>query len=92
MPPGTGEREYLPVLERALAMTMSFKPDILAISAGFDTFKECPIAQFRLDVGTYRKIGRLIADTNLPRFAVLEGGYAEEMPEVVESFLSGYGE
>ena len=92
LPPGTSERDYLPVLERALTLVKGFQPEMLAISAGFDTYKECPIAQFKLEATTYRRIGRMIADTDLPRFAALEGGYADAMPELIENFLTGFGE
>lgn len=90
LPPGTTEREYLPVFERALGRALDFKPDLLAVSAGFDTYKEDPIAGLRLEKKTYRLLGRLMAETKLPRFAVLEGGYAEELPLLVESFLNGF--
>jgi len=90
LPPFTGEADYLPVLEAALRKILDFKPDLLAVSAGFDTYKECPLAQFRLEKATYRKIGRLLAETKLKRFAVLEGGYAEDLPVLIENFLTGF--
>ena len=90
LPPFTGEREYLPVLEQAIENVLKFKPDILGVSAGFDTYKECPIAQMKLEKGTYTKIGKLIAQTKLKRFAVLEGGYAPDLPVLIENFLNGF--
>ncbi|HVE14596.1 MAG TPA: histone deacetylase [Elusimicrobiota bacterium] len=90
LPAGTGEDEYLRRLEPALQDLLDFKPDLLAVSAGFDTFERCPIAGLRLKRGSYRKIGALLAGTKLKRFAVLEGGYAAEVPELVEEFLSGF--
>ena len=48
------------------------------------------IAGFKLDKGTYRRIGSLIAQTKLKRFAALEGGYAEDLPLLVENFLDGF--
>jgi hypothetical protein len=35
-------------------------------------------------------MGRLIAETRLPRFAVLEGGYADALPLLVERFIDGF--
>lgn len=87
---GTGEDEYFAELEPALQDLLDFKPDALAVSAGFDTYKEDPIAGLRLDKKTYKRIGALLAQTKLPRFAVLEGGYAEAVPELVERFLDGF--
>lgn len=90
LPPGTGELHYLKALEGALKEAMSFKPDLLAVSAGFDTYKECPIAQLKLDASTYKRIGKLLAETRLKRFAVLEGGYADALPLLIERFLDGF--
>jgi acetoin utilization deacetylase AcuC-like enzyme len=90
VPPGTGGAAYVPVVERALADLRAFGPDILAVSAGFDTFKECPIASLALDAPDYRRVGELIAATGWPRFAVLEGGYAPQLPVLIENFLRGF--
>lgn len=90
LPPGTGEADYLRTLEQALQPLLDFKPEVLAVSAGFDTYKECPIAQLQLEKKTYRRIGEMIASTKLKRLAVLEGGYAEAMPILIENFLDGF--
>jgi acetoin utilization deacetylase AcuC-like enzyme len=88
--PFTGEADYLKTLEKAIEKVLAFKPDLLGVSAGFDTYKECPIAQLRLERATYRRMGKLIADSGLKRFALLEGGYAEDLPILVENFLHGF--
>jgi acetoin utilization deacetylase AcuC-like enzyme len=90
LPPGTGETAYLKTLDSALRAVLDFRPTVLAVSAGFDTYKECPIAGLRLERATYRRIGSLLGQTGLNRFAVLEGGYAAELPILVENFLTGF--
>lgn len=90
LPEGTGEENYIRALEPALGRLLNFKPDLLAVSAGFDTYHEDPIAGLKLHKKTYARIGRLLAATKLKRFAVLEGGYAEAVPLLVESFLDGF--
>jgi acetoin utilization deacetylase AcuC-like enzyme len=90
LPPFTGEAFYLKELDKALDELLAFKPELLAVSAGFDTYKEDPIAQLKLDKKTYRHIGSLIAQTKLKRFAVLEGGYSTDMPLLIEHFLDGF--
>ncbi len=90
LPPGTGEAAYLKTLEGVLEALLAFKPAVLAVSAGFDTYKEDPIAQLKLEKKTYARMGRMIAQTGLPRFAALEGGYAEDLPVLIENFLSGF--
>jgi acetoin utilization deacetylase AcuC-like enzyme len=88
--PGTGETEYLQALEEALKVLLDFRPDVLAVSAGFDTYRDCPIAQLRLEKKSYRRIGDMIAQTGLKRFAVLEGGYSEDLPILIENFLDKF--
>lgn len=88
--PGTGEAAYLKALEAALEKTLAFKPELLAVSAGFDTYKECPLAALRLEASTYKRMGKLLAGTGLKRFALLEGGYAEALPLLIERFLDGF--
>ncbi len=90
IPPFTGEAPYLKEVERAVGLILDFKPDVLAVSAGFDTYKEDPIAQLKLEKKTYRRLGSLLAQTKLKRFAVLEGGYAEDLPLLIEGFLDGF--
>jgi len=90
LPEGTDGDQYLRAFEPALEAVLASKPDLLAVSAGFDAYKDDPIAGLKLDRATFRKIGALLAATKLPRFATLEGGYSEELPKLVESFLDGF--
>lgn len=90
LPPGTSEAPYLRALDTALQGVLDFKPDVLAVSAGFDTYKEDPLAGLKLDKGTYKRIGQRLSQTGLRRFAILEGGYAEDLPLLIENFLNGF--
>jgi len=66
-----------------------FDPDLMAVSAGFDTYKLDPIAGLSLEQETYGEIGRMLKALNKPTFAVLEGGYSRDLPECVYQFLTG---
>ncbi len=90
LPEGTDGDAYLRAFEPALERVLAFKPDVLAVSAGFDAYKGDPIAGLKLDRATFKTIGALLAQTGLPRFAALEGGYSEDLPRLVESFLDGF--
>jgi acetoin utilization deacetylase AcuC-like enzyme len=90
LPVGTDGDDYLSAFEPALEGALALKPDLLAVSAGFDAYKEDPIAGLKLDRATFKTIGELLAQTKLPRFATLEGGYSEDLPRLVESFLDGF--
>jgi acetoin utilization deacetylase AcuC-like enzyme len=92
VPARTGEAEYLVAFETALQRVATFKPDLLGVSAGFDAFKEDPITQMGLEVGTFERIGRLIHHLNLPTFSVLEGGYSGKLPDCIAAYLKGLGE
>ena len=89
LPPYTPEDKYMSTLEEACEHIADFKPGLLGISAGFDTFQEDPLTQLDLDVGTYGKIGERIADLNKPTFVVMEGGYSTRLPECVHAFIQG---
>ncbi len=89
LPPGTDEKIYLSVLEKALSEIKKFKPSIIGISAGFDTYKEDPLANISLEKESYRKIGEMIKDLNKPVFSVLEGGYSHDLAECIYQFVSG---
>jgi acetoin utilization deacetylase AcuC-like enzyme len=87
--PDTTPEEYLKVFEDAMEEVREFNPDLLAISAGFDSYRLDPLTNLSLEKETYREIGRMLSGVKRPTFAVLEGGYSRDMPECVYQFLSG---
>lgn len=89
--PGAEEEEYLKTLKEALAEVKKFDPDLVGVSAGFDTYHGDPVTNFNLEKSSFQKIGQLIAQLQKPTFAVLEGGYGDAFPECVWQFLLGYG-
>lgn len=88
----TSPEKYIYVLGEGLKHVEQFKPDLLAISAGFDTYKLDPITNLSLEKDTYREIGRMLSKLKKPLFAVLEGGYGRDMPECICQFLIGLEE
>lgn len=80
---------YLEVLDRMLSLDKEF--DILAVSAGFDTYKEDPLAsKIQLTTQSYRSIGQRLAELEIPVLSVLEGGYnSQKLGENIHSFLRG---
>lgn len=87
---GTDGERWIETFEPVFGLLLDTKPDLLAVSAGFDAYKGDPIAGLKLDRATFKRIGSLLAQTKLPRFATLEGGYSEDLPLLVESFLDGF--
>jgi acetoin utilization deacetylase AcuC-like enzyme len=90
LPPGTAPAEFLESLDSALDIAREFAPQALAVSAGFDMFHNDPITEMALDEATFGEVGRALGRWNGPAFGVLEGGYAEELPECVAAFLAGW--
>lgn len=86
---GTGPEEYLAVFKKALKEVQKFNPDLIAISAGFDTYKKDPLTNINLEKETYLTIGQKINELSRPHFSVLEGGYSDDLSECVYNFLEG---
>jgi acetoin utilization deacetylase AcuC-like enzyme len=84
-----GDSEYLRTLRIALDEIKKFNPDLIAVSAGFDTHKYDPVCSLGLSEDSYIIIGRMIAELSKRTFAVLEGGYGRYFPICVFNFLSG---
>ena len=89
LPPQTKEKVYVEVLEKALAQAKKFKPNIIGISVGFDTYKNDSLTNMLLEVETYRLIGRMIKNLNIPFFSILEGGYDKDMPLCIWNYIEG---
>jgi acetoin utilization deacetylase AcuC-like enzyme len=81
--------EYRAVLERALADLGRKRPDLVAVSAGFDAYSGDPLAEGTLEAEDYLWLGRSLRNLGIPHFSVLEGGYSDELPELIEAYLEG---
>ncbi|MBI4687117.1 MAG: histone deacetylase [Nitrospirae bacterium] len=92
LPADTTPDEYLSVFGKGLKQVKSFNPDLLAVSAGFDTYKHDPITNILLEKETYREIGWMLSEFGKPAFAILEGGYSRDLPECIYQFLIGLSE
>ncbi|MBM3860292.1 MAG: histone deacetylase family protein [Verrucomicrobia bacterium] len=90
LPPGTEPSAYLAALDKSLDEIRAFKPELLALSAGFDSYKGDPITSMGLEIETFGEIGRRIAALKVPAFATLEGGYAPELGKCVAAFVDGW--
>jgi acetoin utilization deacetylase AcuC-like enzyme len=86
----TEEDSYLQKLEVAVEKVKEFKPDLIGVSAGFDTYQREQLASVKLGIESYSRIAEMIAKLNVPRFAVLEGGYTEDLGKCIYAFLKGF--
>ncbi len=88
---GTGWPAYREALTDACAKTAAYKPEVLVVSLGVDTFEKDPISHFKLKSPDYLEMGAMIAGLKKPTLFVMEGGYAvEEIGINAVNVLKGY--
>lgn len=81
VPAGSEEDLWVSLLEEEiLPAAARFEPQLVLISAGFDAHRDDPLAECRLDAGSFGRMGMIIRAAaegwGAPVGAVLEGGYA----------------
>jgi acetoin utilization deacetylase AcuC-like enzyme len=82
-------QEYRSTIQRALDDLKKFKPDFVAVSAGFDAYARDAIAQETLEAEDFHWIGQSLRDLGVTMFSLLEGGYSGDLPELVLAYLKG---
>ena len=80
VPPGSGEQEWLSLVEHVvIPAARAFAPDLILVSAGFDAHRADPLASCRLEAGSFAEMTRHVAalgrDCDAPVGMCLEGGY-----------------
>ena len=85
--PLTPRADHMDEIERALETLVAFKPDLLLVSAGFDAYENDPITEMTLTAEDFATIGRWLRESTLPAGAILEGGYSDDLPELIDTFL-----
>ena len=88
--PLTPRAEHVAETRRALDELIAFKPDLLLASAGFDAYAGDPITEMSLAPEDFVTFGQWLGETNLPCGAILEGGYSDDLPELIDAFLSAW--
>ncbi len=81
---------HLEILERSWEEVLAFQPDLVLVSAGFDAYAGDPITQMSLRAEDFATLGRWLREASQPAAAALEGGYARELPRLVEGFLAAW--
>jgi acetoin utilization deacetylase AcuC-like enzyme len=84
MPPALSPSDYVDALQRAIdSATQSFVPDLIFISAGFDSLAGDPLGGFTLQIDHFENLTRSIvkraeAVCGGRVVSALEGGYAPD--------------
>jgi acetoin utilization deacetylase AcuC-like enzyme len=89
VPPGTPREKWRAVLAHALDDLKRFRPDLVAVSAGFDAYARDPLAEGTLLAEDFHWLGQSLRKLGVPFFSLLEGGYSQELPELIFAYLKG---
>jgi acetoin utilization deacetylase AcuC-like enzyme len=77
MASGAGDKEYLSVYENILPpLVKAFEPDLILVSAGYDSHRNDPLSGIRVsDEGIRGIVGSILSCSSSPFIFALEGGY-----------------
>lgn len=87
--PESSRETYRATLTAALSHLQDTKPELVAVSAGFDAYAGDPLANSPLIAEDFHWLGQQLRALGLPMFSLLEGGYSDDLPELVFAYLKG---
>jgi len=87
--PRTPRARYRAVLAAALTDMNQFRPELVIVSAGFDAYARDPLAEGSLEAEDFHWLGARLRETGVPLVSLLEGGYSDELPELIFAYLRG---
>ena len=90
VPPGAPRSRHMQAIEQALRTLLAFEPELLLVSAGFDAYARDPITEMTLEPDDFATCGEWLRDIGVRTGAILEGGYSEDLPELVDAFLGAW--
>jgi acetoin utilization deacetylase AcuC-like enzyme len=86
----TTREGILEIARRSFDTLIAFEPDLLLVSAGFDAYARDPLLQLTLEREDFATFGEWLSDIEVPVAVVLEGGYSNELPELIDAFLKSW--
>ncbi len=90
--PHATREEYRAALSRALNDLKQFRPEMIGVSAGFDAYSGDPLANSPLEAEDFHWLGGELRKVGVPMFSLLEGGYSDDLPELILAYLKGVNE
>lgn len=88
--PHTPRVDHMAALRASLDAVVSFNPDLILVSAGFDAYARDPITSMTLETEDFATLGTWLRETRRPAAAILEGGYHADLPLLIDAFLSAW--
>jgi acetoin utilization deacetylase AcuC-like enzyme len=86
---GSGDKEFLIAVDKAIAIARQFKPDVVAVSAGFDAYYKDKLLGLQVTQRAFYECAFRLRRAFSNIFAVLEGGYHNDLKECIDSFIEG---
>ena len=86
--PDTPRAEHVNAIERALQKLLLSKPELLLVSAGFDAYSGDPLTEMTLETEDFATFGKWLAEIDVPAAGILEGGYSDDLPDLIDVFLT----
>lgn len=90
VPPRAPRASHMAEARRALDALLALKPGLVLVSAGFDAYANDPITEMSLEAEDFATFGEWLRETSIPAGAILEGGYSDELPELIDAFLTAW--
>lgn len=90
VPPNSPRSEHMAALRASLDAVLAFNPDLVLVSAGFDAYARDPITSMTLETEDFATLGRWLGELNRPAAAILEGGYHDDLPLLIDAFLTAW--
>ena len=88
--PYTSGETILEIARRSFDKLIAFEPDLLLVSAGFDAYARDPLLQLTLEREDFATFGEWLGKIDTPIAVALEGGYSNELPELIDAFLAAW--
>ncbi len=88
--PLTPRQEHVRICKHALDQLVDSKPDLILVSAGFDAYARDPLVQMTLEREDFATFGEWLRNIQIPAGAILEGGYSDDLPELIDVFLTSW--
>ncbi|MGC8990234.1 MAG: histone deacetylase family protein [Verrucomicrobiia bacterium] len=89
VPPYAPRDIYRGALAAALDDLKHYGPSLIGVSAGFDPYRGDPLSAAALEKEDFRWLGESLRAFGVPVFTILEGGYSEDLPDLILAYLSG---
>jgi acetoin utilization deacetylase AcuC-like enzyme len=88
LPDGTGDEEYLEILDESLARIFRHEPDLIFYLGGADPFENDKLGRLKLTLKGLRQRDEMVLErarnATIPIVTVMSGGYAQDINDTVE--------